>query len=209
MIDNLLRFHDHIHHIKGKIAKRIGAMYRSKNVLPLKDRKMFANALMLPQFDYLDIIWCRTAKYQLNSLDVLYKKVAKIALDVDIREPSLNVYSSMKWLPLHLRRQLHLSTYMYKIINNQGPQQFNSTFSYVSGGSRDAEKCNLYTPKSRSHKSFEFLGAKCWNSISHNVRTSSSVESLVSEMKRKFMDKVCNNSRYTVNNNFDFFLQIE
>ena len=171
---------------------------------------MFANALMLPQFfDHLDIIWCRTSNYQLNSLDVLYKKVAKIALDVDIREPSLNVYSSMKWLPLHLRRQLHLSTYMYKIINSLGPQQFNSTFSYVSGGSRDAEKCNLYTPKSRLHKSFEFLGAKCWNSISHTVRTSNSVESLVSHLKGKFMDEVCNNSRYNVNNNFDFFLQIE
>ena len=46
---------------------------------------MFANALMLPLFDYLDIIWSKTFRYRLNELDILYKKVAKIALNIDIR----------------------------------------------------------------------------------------------------------------------------
>ena len=73
---------------------------------------MFVNALMLPQFDYLGIIWCREGKTELNAIDVLYKKEANIALAVDVREPSLNVYKNMSWLPLHLRRQFHLSAYM-------------------------------------------------------------------------------------------------
>ena len=34
-------------------------------------------------------IWCRAAKYKLSTVDILYKKVAKIALNVDLREPSL------------------------------------------------------------------------------------------------------------------------
>ena len=38
----------------------------------------------------------------------------------------------MKWLPLHLCRQLHLSTYMYKIINEKSRSQFRDTFSYLS-----------------------------------------------------------------------------
>ena len=56
IVDHKLKFSEHIEHIKKKVTKRIGAMYKSKNLLPLKYRKMFANALMLPQFDYLDII---------------------------------------------------------------------------------------------------------------------------------------------------------
>ena len=100
-------------YIKKKVSKRIGAMYRSKNLLPLKFRKMFANALMLPHFDYLDTIWSRTFKKPLGELDIMYKKVAKIALDVNTRERSVEVYKNMGWLPLHLRRQVHLSSYMY------------------------------------------------------------------------------------------------
>ena len=112
ILDHKLQFHEHIEYIKKKIAKRIDAMYKSKNLLPLKYRKMFANSLMLPQFDYLDIIWCRAGKTKLKELDILYKKTAKIALDYDIRGSLIKVYCDMKWLPLHLRRQLHLSTYM-------------------------------------------------------------------------------------------------
>ena len=68
---------------------------------------MFANALILPHFDYLDTIYGRATKTKLNELDVLYKKVAKIALGVDKTESSIKVYRDMKWLPLHLRRQVH------------------------------------------------------------------------------------------------------
>ena len=126
---------------------------------------MFINALMLPQFDYLDIIWCKTSKTNLKSLDVLYKKVAKIALDMNTREASIKVYCTMKWLPLHLRRQLHLSTYMYKILNNITPTTFLNKFVYVTGTSRNAGKCNLFIPTSRSHKTLSYLGAKCWNAL--------------------------------------------
>ena len=90
-----------------------------------------------------------------------------------------------------------------------GPQKFNDTFSYISGGSRDAEKCNLYTPTSRSHKSFEFLGAKCWNSMPQSLRTSGNVDTLVSQLKQYFMNEVCNNSQYRINNKFDFFYETE
>ena len=48
VLDHKLNFLEHIDYIKKKIAKRIGAIYKSKNLLPLKYRKMFANSLMLP-----------------------------------------------------------------------------------------------------------------------------------------------------------------
>ena len=135
--------------------------------------------------------------------------MAKIALDVDVREPSLNVYKNMNWLPLHLRRQLHLSTYMYKIVNEIAPPQFLNKFAYVSGGSRDAEKCNLYTPKDRSHKSFSYLGTKCWNSIPLSIRTAETDKKFSEILKSSFMNEVCNNSSYQANNKFDYFYEIE
>ena len=138
-------FTEHIDYIIKKVGKRIGAMYRSKNLLPIKYRKMFANALMLPQFDYLDIIYNRAGKSKLKELDILYKKVAKIALGVSTRESSITVYKDMEWLPLHLRRQLHLSAYMFRIINNISPSNFMNKFKFISGGTRDG----LYGKKFR------------------------------------------------------------
>ena len=56
MIDNQLNFQDRINYVKSKVARRIGALYRSKKLLPLKYRHMFVNALMLPQFERKIII---------------------------------------------------------------------------------------------------------------------------------------------------------
>ena len=207
IVDSKLTFYDHIEYIKKKVAKRIGAMYRSKNILPLKFRKMFANALMLPQFDYLDIIWSKTFKYRLKELDILYKKVAKIALDVKIKESSIEVYRNMEWLPLHLRRQLHLSAYMYRIINENCPQHFIGKFSYISGGSRNGDNCNLYTQKSKSHKEFFYLGAKAWNILPQSLRSSDSVKIFSSSYKKFLMESALNDKNYHINNCFDVFYE--
>ena len=115
--------------------------------MPVKYRKMFANSLILPHFDYLDTIYVRT---KLHELDILYKKVAKIDLGIGKTEISINVYRDMKWLPMHLRRQVHLSTYMFKIIEGYSPRNFINKFEFISGGTRDGANCNLYTPKSKN-----------------------------------------------------------
>ena len=103
---------------------------------------------------------------KLNELDILYKKVAKIALGVDKTESSINVYRDMKWLPLHLCRQVHLSSYMLKVIKGESPKNFIN----ISGGSRDGSNCNLYTPKSPNLKNFYYLGAKAWNNLPSDLR---------------------------------------
>ena len=203
VVDNNLNFHEQVGLIKKKVSKRIGAMYRSKNLLPLKFRKMFANALMLPQFDYLDIIWSKTHKNKLHELDVLYKKVAKIALNVDKRESSMEVYKNMAWLPLHLRRQLHLSTYVYRIINEECPHHFVNTFNYISGGSRDGKNCNLYTKKSKSHKEFFYLGAKSWNVLPQHIRESPTVKKFSTVYKNHLMLSMTSDNNYSVDNSFD------
>ena len=45
----------------------------------------------------------------------------------------MTVYKDMKWLPLHLRRQVHLSSYVLKIIKGQSPSNFINKFQFISG----------------------------------------------------------------------------
>ena len=134
--------------------------------------------------------------------------MAKIALNVDIRESSSEVYKKMAWLPLHLRRQLHLSSYMYRIINETCPQHFTDKFTYISGGSRNGDNCNLYTKKSKSHKEFYYLGAKAWNILPQSLRESQSVKSFSSAYKNALMEKLHNDEHYRTNNSFDEFYLI-
>ena len=163
---------------------------------------------MLPHFDHLDIIWCKTFKGKLKELDIVYKKVAKIALDVRIRESSVEVYKNMSWLPLHLRRQLHLSCYMFRILNETCPQHFIGKFSYISGGSRDGENCNLYTQKSKSHKEFFYLGAKAWNIIPPTLRASESINKFKNTYKTLLLSTMTSDESYQTDNTYDKFFPV-
>ena len=204
IVDNELKFNKHIDYIKTKIGKRIGAMYRCKSLLPIKYRKMFANSLVLPIFDYLDIIYNKATKTKLLDLDILYKKVAKIALDVPKTESSIQVYKDMNWLPLHLRRQLHLATYMYRIINNVSPSNSMNKFQYVSGGTREGSNCNLYIKKSKSLKDFYYLGAKCWNSVPNHLRAIDDVKKFSKRYKAELLESATNDINFRINNGYDF-----
>ena len=203
MLDSKLTFKQHVDHVKRKIMKRIGAMYRSSKLLPIKYRKMFANALMLPQFDYLDTIYCRASKTKLAELDLLYKKVGKIALGVSQTESSLTVYKDMKWLPLHLRRQLHLSNYVYRVMNENCPTNFRNKFRFVSGG-RNSDNCNLYVNRSASHKEFYYLAAKCWNNLPPDIRTSPDILSFSKSYKAQLLSSALADPNYIINNSLDY-----
>ena len=177
-------------------------------LLPIKYRKMFANALMLPQFDYLDTIYSRASRTKLAELDIIYKKVAKIALDVPRTESSLNVYKDMKWLPLHLRRQLHLANYMSRIIHDNCPTNFSNKFSYISGGSRSSEMCNLYVNRSASHKNFQYLGSKCWNNVPVDLRNLSDVTCFNNSYKKQLLASILTDESYVTDNSIEKFYAI-
>ena len=99
--------------------------------------------------------------------------MAKVALEVEKIESSINLYKDMKWLPLHSRRQAHLSSYMLKFLNGQSPFNFINKLKFICGGSRDGANCNLYTPKSKNLQFFYYLGAKAFVSLPVGLRNMS------------------------------------
>ena len=124
-----------------------------------------------------------------------------------MQESSDKVYKEMKWLPLHLRRQLHMAVYMYKIVTGKSPPQFMDKFTYISGGSRDGESCNLYTIKSKSHKQFSYLGAKCWNSLPHSLRKIDNAKDFADSYKNELLKTIGGDPHYVANNDFDFIFK--
>ena len=165
---------------------------------------MFANSLMLPYFDCLDIIWNKTYKTNLNKLDILYKKIAKIALNYYTLESSMKVYKDMKWLPLHLPRQLHMSTYMFKIINGNFPPQLRDKFVYITGGSRMVT-CAIYTQiNQKLIKKIYCLGAKCWNILPQPLILAESAKTFSNTLKCRLLHNIEIDERYVVNNSYNY-----
>ena len=92
---------------------------------------------------------------------------------------------------------------MFRIIKTHCPSNFINKFSYISGGSREGNNCNLYTNRSRTHKEFYYLGAKCWNIISHTLRDLDDVNKFSKAYKTQLLYSATHDQNYNTNNAFD------
>ena len=93
---------------------------------------------------------------------------------------------------------------MFRIVKDNCPSNFVNKFKYVSGGSRNANNCNLYIPKCKSHKKFSYLGASCWNTLPHELRDLDDVKKFSNTLKAQLLSSVTNDANYACNNNYDY-----
>ena len=83
-----------------------------------------------------------------------------------------------------------LAGYMFRIVKGQCPPVFMNKLEYVSGGSRSGNNCDLYVSKSKSLKDLKYIGAKCWNSISAELREMEDVKVFSKAYKICFLSSI-------------------
>ena len=73
---------DHVEYVISKVNQRLGLLRRIKHLLPFTSRLLFYKSLVLPVFDYDDLVRGDKNNVTLmNDLQVLQNKAAKTILD--------------------------------------------------------------------------------------------------------------------------------
>ena len=117
IIGENLSWMDHVEKIYSKVSQRIGVLRRIKHLLPKAQREMVFNSMILPLFDYSDIIWGdRDNKVLMKSLQILQNKAAKFFLDYRNKSSSSDALATLKWESLEDRRKLHMISFVKKIL---------------------------------------------------------------------------------------------
>ena len=73
-----------------------------------KARLLFYNSLVLPIFDYADLVWGDKDNVSLmKELQILQNKAAKLILDRSLHSSSTGALTVLRWLNLEERRKCH------------------------------------------------------------------------------------------------------
>ena len=108
---------EHVDYIGKKINQRLSLLRRIKHLLPFKSRLLFYNSLVLPLFDYADVVWGdKNNATIMGNLQTLQNKAAKIILNRPLYSSSIEALNALKWLPLSKRRHYRRCIYIYKCI---------------------------------------------------------------------------------------------
>lgn len=108
----------HVEYIAKKVNQRLGLLKRVKHLLPFKSRLLYYNSIVMPLFDYADLVWGDKHNSTLmSSLQILQNKAAKLILDRPLYSSASDALATLKWVPLEKRRYQRRCVYVYKCLN--------------------------------------------------------------------------------------------
>jgi hypothetical protein len=102
-VDYNLKWTGHIAQLHTKISRNLGVLRRLRSVVPKHTLVTLYNTIVLPHFDYCDIIYDSADQGQLLKLQKLQNLAARLLLGTNRRAHREDMFSELRWLSLHNR----------------------------------------------------------------------------------------------------------
>ncbi len=189
MLDQHLTFDDHVEYLHGKAVKKLGILRRSRNFLDKNTSVLLYKSLVLPHFDYCDIVYSCTSE---GNLQKLQNSACRTMLLADKRTPIKEMHSDLQLLTLKQRWELHLLLDHHKHVNLQ-----ESSLNYMfkpkyNRGTRSGKKI-VEVPKCRmatGGKAYSFRGPDHWNKLDSTHREIEKLDHFKSEIIKNMLRDV-------------------
>ena len=178
---------DHVDAISTKINQRIGLIRRIRDVLPLQVRVTLYNTLILPLFDYGDVIWGdKNNDTIMSELQILQNKAAKVLLG----QPPRSSEEFRSQVPLR-KKDFHRCTAIHKCLIGETDYNFNfiknqAVHSYNTRRSNDLRL--PLPPTNWGKQTFIYQAAKDWNSLPTDLKKTHFLSIFKSKLKTFLKD---------------------
>ena len=115
IIDESLRFSDHIEMVGRKVAPANGILWKLRNDLPTKHKKLVYDTLIQTHFNYMSCIWGLASCNLISGLQVLQNRALKNVYDLPTLNNRISMYHHQveNHLPIRGTCLLHIATYVY------------------------------------------------------------------------------------------------
>lgn len=194
IFDNHLSWKSHVNAVSKKVNFTFQSLKRLQKFLPHYTKVTLAQALLLPLLDYADICFLDANEELLNKLERLQNLCIRFIYGLRKYDHVSTYRSQLKWLPIRKRRNTHVLSYLYTILNNPlAPSYLRERFDYlVPRGvqTRTIKSLLLKVPSCESSRyagSFTVKSVKLWNSLPHRIRASPSLDAFKTRLKEYYL----------------------
>ncbi len=117
-INENLKWDVNIDKIIPKISAKISILISLRKLVPIDTLTLMYNAIVLPHFDYADIILDSASAASKCKLQSLQTRAARLITGSGPRTSRNPMYKSLGWLSLQHRRDFHKCVMVYKCCNS-------------------------------------------------------------------------------------------
>ena len=180
-IDNTLDWKNHIQEITKKISRSLGLLKYAKRFLPLESLKDIYTSIIDPHFRYCCAVWGVCGLTEIQKLQKLQNRAARIITDSNYDAPSKPLIETLGWMTIEKLIQRERLVMVFKSVNGLSPQYLSELFVTSSTNAcynLRRTTTDLRLPKklsSNGQKSFSFRGAALWNSLPSESKQASNL----------------------------------
>ena len=159
MIDQNMSFQSHINYIKGKVARGIGILYKSKPYFSFETMRVLYNAFIYPYFTYCIEVWCNTYQSYLEPLIKLQKRAVRTVVGARKYAHTAPLFKELKLLNIKEIYIYCVQLLMYKHHHSILPSIFMYEiiqFMNIIPGNRIFFMCHWYS-QNHCQKQLEYL----------------------------------------------------
>ena len=152
----------------------------SKKYLPLSTIQRMCKSLVEPYFRYCLPVWGNCGTTALQKVQKLQNRAARIVTNSPYDASALPLIKQLGWLNIQQMIEFETTKIVHKTLHNEVPEYLQGLFTRVSDKCvRELRnsKLDLNLPllkTSFGQKSFSFRGAKLWNKLGSEAKTTSS-----------------------------------
>ena len=128
IIDQNLSFQSHILYIKGKVARGIGILYKSRPYFSLETMRMLYNAFVYPYFTYCIEVWGNAYQSYLEPLVKLQKRAVRKIMGARKYEHTLPLFQNLNLLNIKEIYIYCVQLLMYKYHHDHLPPIFSDFY---------------------------------------------------------------------------------
>ena len=182
-IDNSLNWKEHIKTVSTKVSRAIGFLKHAKTFLRQETLMTLYTGIVEPHFRYCCSVWGCAGSTELNQLQKLQNRAARIITNSSFDTPSRPLIDQLGWKTIEQLVASESKTMVFKSLHELAPQYLCDLFTRNSKCSsyvlRNSET-DLRLPMKKSsngQKCFSYRGAKAWNDLPADTKQASSLNS--------------------------------
>ena len=183
-LDNSLTFNLQIQQTMNKVSHKLYIISKIRKFLTTKSSILIYKTMILPYFDYGDIVYMFASKNELNKLERLQERCINICTRTYGRDNISNIRAEHKLPTLEKRRKCHINNFMYKRDTNIEE----NIDSSIQTRSKTSKKFIVNKPNIEAYKrSIIYSGATTWNALKPETKNIQIYEAFKYHQKKEML----------------------
>ena len=187
LIDSELTFHDHITRLCSKANQKLSALARVSKYMTLPKRRLLMSSYITSHFNYCPLVWMIHNRKLNKKISKVHERALRI-VHGDHKTSFLELLNIDKSVTIHQRNLQYLLIEIYKVKKGISPTIMNEIFQFFENPVYEL-RSGVHLPGRNSRtvffgtESIINLGAKLWNVVPENIKSSESLNVFKSKIK--------------------------